>query len=177
MFDIKHGHHLIWTNHALNLDDWADLLKEDYPDVTDEGDKWNIICDRNLEYLDDERMNLNINLGMPIICIADLGLWDGRKDGYKIIGSGNISDCLYDSCDYDTWYVDEVGDLCCDAIHHDGTNHYLYRVFRDGTTPEQMSKLEQKIYNGTAKWPDIARVTTKIGPTIAKVYGWYRNRK
>lgn len=172
MFDIKRGHHLIWTNYALDYDDWADLLEEDYPNVTDESDQWNIIYERNLEYLDDERINLNIDLGMPIIAIADLGLWDGRKDGYKIIGSGNISDCLYDSCDYDTWYVDELGDLRCDAIHHDGTNHYLYRVFRDGTTPEQMNELEQKVYNGTAKWPDIAKVTTKIGPAIAKVYGW-----
>jgi hypothetical protein len=25
--------------------------------------------------------------------------------------------------------VDKLGDLRCDAIHHDGTNHLLYRTY------------------------------------------------
>lgn len=45
--------------------------------------------------------------------------------GYKEIPSGNIRDCLYSDTDYSTWYVDRLGDLRCDAIHHDGTNFYL----------------------------------------------------
>lgn len=163
--------HLIWSNVHLNYADWKDSLEEEYPDRTEQ-ERELLMYELNDEYLEDERANLNISLGMPIIVIGDLGFWYGRRHGYKVIGTGNISDCLYDDCDYLTWYVDGVGDLNCDASHHDGTNHYLYRVFRDGTTPRQMSNLEQKICRGTATWKDITRVTTKVGPTIAKVYGW-----
>ena len=48
--------------------------------------------DLNHDYLEDERVNLNIQLPQPIICIADLGRWNGRFSGYKEIASGNIRD-------------------------------------------------------------------------------------
>lgn len=171
MYD-KNQHHLIWSNAYLNLEDWSDCLEDWKPEVTDEAEQWELVEMWNREYLDDERANLHIDLGMPIIVIGDLGFWDGRRPGYKIIGSGNIADCLYDDCDYCTWYVDKIGDLNCDASHHDGNNHYLYRVFRDGTTPEQMRNLEDKICRGIATRRDITRVTRKIGPEIKKIYGW-----
>ncbi len=44
----------------------------------------------NGDYLDDERMNLDVQLSQPILVIADLGLWHGRRMGYKEIPSGNI---------------------------------------------------------------------------------------
>ena len=44
----------------------------------------------NNRYLDDERVNLNIQLDQPILVIADLGLWNGRRTGYQEISSGNI---------------------------------------------------------------------------------------
>lgn len=173
MYD-KNQHHLIWTNYNLDPDDpvWADFLEEEYPDVTDEDEQWRLIYDMNAEYLEDERVNLNIVLGQPIIAIAYLDLWNGHRWGYRMIESGRISDCLSDSADYCTWYVDDVGDLRCDAMHHDGTNHYLYRVYKDGTTPEQMRNLEDKICRGIATRRDITRVTRKIGPEIKKIYGW-----
>ena len=65
----------------------------------------------NNDYLGDERMNLNIQLDRPILVIGDLGLWNGRRSGYKEIESGNIRDCLYADTDYSTWYVDRLGDL------------------------------------------------------------------
>lgn len=33
-------------------------------------------------------------VSQPILVIADLGLWNGRRMGYKEIPSGNIRDCL-----------------------------------------------------------------------------------
>ena len=48
--------------------------------------------ERNGEYLDDERMNLDIQLDKPILVIVDLGLWNGRYSGYKEIKSGNIKE-------------------------------------------------------------------------------------
>ncbi|MFR7743908.1 MAG: hypothetical protein ACLU3I_11920 [Acutalibacteraceae bacterium] len=48
------------------------------------------------------------------------------------------------------WYVDKNGDLRADAIHHDGTNHYLYRVFKNGISETQMDNLCAKICHGQA---------------------------
>ena len=64
------------------------------------------------------------------------------------------------------------GDLRADAVHHDGTNHYLYRVFKDGVTDTQIENLQDKIYNGKATRADITRVTKRLGDDIAGVYGF-----
>ena len=126
----------------------------------------------NGDYLDDERSNLDIQLSRPILVVGDLGLWNGRRMGYKEIPSGNIRDCLYSDTDYVTWFVDRNGDFRCDAIHHDGTNHYLYRVYKDGISETQIDNLKEKIYYGKATRADIVRVTRRLGDDIAKVYGF-----
>lgn len=65
----------------------------------------------NNEYLDDLRTAFNMLCDMPIIVIADLGRWNGRVSGYKMINSCNIQDCFYTDCDYAEWYIDKLGDL------------------------------------------------------------------
>ena len=126
----------------------------------------------NGNYLDDERANLSIQLSQPILMIADIGRWDGRYSGYGEIKSGKISDCLYSELDYATWYVDKLGDLRCDAIHPDGTNHYLYRVYKPGIRESQIDLLKEKLYEGKATRADITRITRRLGDEIAKVYGF-----
>ena len=74
--------------------------------------------------------------------------------------------------DYSTWYVDRLGDLRCDADHHDGSNHYLYRVYKDGVSETQMDHLKDKIYRGVATRTDITRITRRLGDDIGRVYGW-----
>ena len=163
--------HLIWSNYCLDYEDWKEDLETEYPDLSDE-DRYLKMLEINNDYLDDERINLNIELSRPILIIADLGLWDGRHSGYKEIKSGNIKDCLFSNYDYATWYVDKNGDLHCDDVHHDGTNHYLYRVYKDGITEGQIDRLKNKIYSGTATRADITCVTRRLGDEIGKVYGW-----
>ena len=137
-----------------------------------EDELYRIMCETNAEYLSDERVNLNIQLSQPILVIADLGLWNGRRMGYKEIPSGNIRDCLSGGYDYTTWYVDKKGDFRCDDIHHDGTNHYLYRVYKDGVSEYQKDRLKKKLYEGTATRADVTRITRRLGDEIGKVYGW-----
>ena len=165
------GDHLIWSNYDLDYEDWRDDLEAEYPELS-EDERYYKMLEINRDYLDDERMNLNIQLSQPILVIADLGLWTGRHSGYKEILSGNIRDCLYSENDYTTWYVDKDGDFRCDDVHHDGTNHYLYRVFKDSATVEQREDLLDKIYRGIATQIDIDRVTRRLGDEIGKVYGW-----
>ena len=168
---MKEDRHIIWSNYDLDYEDWRDDLEAEYPELT-EDERIALMYEINGDYLDDERMNLNIQLSEPILVIADLGLWTGRHSGYKEIISGNIRDCLYSEYDYTTWYVDKDGDFRCDDVHHDGTNHYLYRVFKDSATVEQREDLLDKIYRGIATQMDIDRVTRRLGDEIGKVYGW-----
>lgn len=163
--------HIVWSDIHLDLEDWRDDLQEEYPELSEDA-LYDKMLERNNSYLDDERVNLNIQLTQPIIIIGDLGRWNGRVSGYKMIESGNIKDCLCSDTDMTEWYVDKYGDLRADAIHHDGTNHYLYRAFKDGVTDTQIERLQNKIYEGKATRSDITRVTRRLGDEIARVYGW-----
>ena len=167
---MNDGRHVIWSN-DLDYDDWKDYLEEQYPELS-ENERIALMYEINGDYLDDERSNLDIQLSRPILVVGDLGLWNGRRMGYKEIQSGNIRDCLYSDTDYVTWFVDRNGDFRCDAIHHDGTNHYLYRVYKDGVSETQIDNLKEKIYYGKATRSDIVRVTRRLGDDIAKVYGF-----
>lgn len=162
--------HLIWTSEP-DYRDWKDYLEQEYPEMT-ENERMDEMFRINNGYLGDEKENLNIQLPGPILVIADLGLWNGRHNGYHEIESGNISDCLYSECDAATWYVDKFGDLRCDAIHHDGENHYLYRTYRDGVSGDAIDNLKWKIYNGTVRRSDIDLCTRSLGSEIGAVYGW-----
>lgn len=79
--------HLIWSNTDLNYEDWRADLESEYPELS-EDERMERMYEINADYLDDERMNLNITLGMPILIIADLGLWDGRHSGYRRLRAG-----------------------------------------------------------------------------------------
>lgn len=163
--------HIIWSNYDLDYEDWRDDLEAEYPDMSEE-ERIALMYEINGNYLDDERANLSIQLSQPILMIADIGRWDGRYSGYGEIKSGKISDCLYSELDYATWYVDKLGDLRCDAIHHDGINHYLYRVYKPGVRESQIDLLKEKLYEGKATRADITRITRRLGDEIAKVYGF-----
>ena len=164
--------HIIWSNTNIDIKDWSDFLQEEYPEVTDPDKQYELCCELNYAYLDDERANLSVVLPHAIICIADLGLWNGRRIGYKMIESRNISNCLYDNdCDYCTWYVDRYNDLRFIGTHHDGNNHYLYRELRD-LSDKQMENFLEKLHTGRLTRRDITRYTTSIGSHIQKVYGW-----
>ncbi len=170
--------HIIWSNMDLDLDDWQDYfqdLQEDFPeDYSDMSDsqKYQMMLEMNDEYLNDERLNLDIDLGETILVIGDIGRWDGRVMGYKLIESGNIKDCLYSDDDYVEWYVDGYSNLRATGVHHDGTNCYLYRVFKHEISDEQKENLLDKIYRGKATMRDITRKTRRLGDEISKVYGW-----
>lgn len=163
--------YLIWSDLNLNYEDWRADLESEYPDMTEE-DRIALMYEINSDYLSDERTNLDIRQERGIIAIADLGLWNGRFSGYKMIDSGNIRDCLYSDCDYNEWYVDRLGDLRCTAVHHDGRNHYLYRAIKAAATDKQIEQLKSLIFSGRATRRDITRVTERLGDAIGAVYGW-----
>lgn len=134
---------ILWSDIDLDFDDWKDDLQAEYPDMS-ENELLAVMYKINADHLGDERMNLDKQLSQPIIIIGDIGRWDGRVRGYKMIDSGNLKDCLYTDCDMAEWYVDRRGDLRCTAVHHDGTNYYLYRVFKEGASETQIENLQMQ---------------------------------
>ena len=168
--------HTIWSNMNLNIEDWRDGYKEwleineiDDRDPDDEDDIYDWMVETKADYLDDERINLNRIVDGRILIIADLGLWYGRRQGYRIIESNNIKDILQYQYEYAEFYSDGK-DIRCTEVHHDGTNHYLYRVIREN---RDIDKLLDAIYNGE----EISRqklnyYTKSLHKDVAAVYGW-----
>lgn len=165
--------HIIFDNYGVDIDDWRELfddIEEQNGVELSDGEKWEIFNDELAEWIDAERENLNRRVDGDIIAIADLGLWDGRRTGYKIVGD-NIRDILYSDCDYVTWTCDRYN-VRGRLIHHDGTNYILYRVLRAGLTDEQRERFLDALYYGTVNDRMIRRYTRSLAPDVAEVYGW-----
>ena len=62
--------------------------------------------------------------------------------------------------------------LRCDDTHHDGTNHHLVRVWKDGISDHLREKLHDAILSGHATPTLYGRYTNAVGKDIANVYGW-----
>lgn len=165
---MSNKNHLIWSSDIGDIENW-EFPEEEYGEVLSEDQKYERAYELNSEYLDDERLNLNVQLNTPILAIADLGLWYGRRQGYRLIESGNISDILHSDADEVTWFVDRYN-VRATACHHDGTNHYLYRGVRPNAC---IDNLLNRIYNGEEiSSKTLNYYTFSLRPFVAKVYGW-----
>lgn len=58
MNSTQKDRHIIWSDMSLDLDDWRDDLKENYPDYSDD-ELYRVMYGTNADYLADERMNLD----------------------------------------------------------------------------------------------------------------------
>ena len=96
---MNDGKHIIWTDY-LDYDDWKADFEAQYPELS-ENERMNLMYEINGTYFQDVKTNLDIQLSRPILVVGDLGLWNGRRMGYKEIESGNIRDCLCSERDID----------------------------------------------------------------------------
>jgi hypothetical protein len=172
--------HIIWSNYNLNLDDWMEGIKEildlngidysDWPESKFENEMWIL----NREYFYDEQANLNIPTEGRIIEIADVGLWDGRRVGYKLLNEHNIRACLNlkRGCEYGEWWVDSHNNLRSSQTHHDATHYILYREVKPEISSDQLDNFCWKLYRGKATSKDITKYTHSLGKRVKDVYGW-----
>ena len=127
------------------------------------------ICeDINLFY-NDEKENLNKTLDNNIICIASMGLWNGKKSGYKIIGN-NLNDVIASfSCDEYKINTDNYN-IKFEGYHHDGTNYIEFREIRNS---DNIDNLCNKIYNNEEISRSLLNYYTKpMGHYIKGIYGY-----
>lgn len=165
----------IWSN-DLDLTDeavqeWVSQDPEFYEGMS-QNEILRAIYDENSLQLDDERRNLDIATRNPILAIANLGLWNGPHMGYKIL-HGNVNSIFSAAVgDRQTFFADNHN-VQCDDIHHDGTNHYL---FRELVGDEQFCA---PLLDAIIKCKNIGEIKAKIRrysrsilPYVADVYGW-----
>lgn len=136
----------IW-NHDTSKWDREAMFREfedAYCYEPDEAELDTFIDEENARNLDDERYNVEYyekEHGVKTyVILADLGLWNGRAEGGKIIrGLWNaISKCFED---YNHIY-EYRRRLCVDAVHHDGTNHFQIKEL----TPVGLDYVENHPY-------------------------------
>ena len=161
---------IIWSNYNVDYDKWKVGFKEWLEDMEyDESDydlyKW--VDDCLNTFLQDERCNLNKEVDGVIVVFANLGLWYGHQQDSRIDGT-NVSNILRSDCDEVEWYCDRYN-VRCNAAHHDGTNHYLYRVAKDMYTAK---RLAEKIAYGGMTEQQFMKATKSLRPYVAKVSGF-----
>ena len=160
---------IIWTS-EIDVDAWREDIKEWYPseyedeELTDEY-VYEMATRENNDTLSDViEYEFNKDIGKPIVIIANLGLWNGRRRAWKLLNSTNLKDIFSFCEDRPTWYVED-GEIKCDDIHHDGTNHYTYRAIKDDISDWEF---EEMMYEGK----NVDELTEKLGHYVAEIYGW-----
>lgn len=164
---------VIFTNDYWNLD--TDMIIVNYCEVNDidinelsDFEKDNIINDEIVSWYEFEKMTLDYELDNDILAIADLGLWNGRTSGYKIL-SDNLNNILNVNGDVIEVYA-ENGNIRAKATHHDGTNYILFRKIRED---RDIEKLLDRIYEGKPVSPSLLNYYTEsLYPQVGEIYGW-----
>lgn len=118
----------------------------------------------------DTLINLkSVQTEQPIIAIAQLGLWNGNKQGYRVC-SRMLSDVLtVGSQDFNHLFYDGYN-VRKSSVHHDGTNLILFREFRPNVDQD---KFIDMVYSG--KEIDNAtlnRYTRSLRRYVKEIYGW-----
>ena len=69
--------YVIWSNEYLDWADWQEAFDGEFGHCTEE-EKFQLMNNLNNDYLEDDRHEMDVSVGSPIIIIADIGKWDGR---------------------------------------------------------------------------------------------------
>lgn len=162
LYPVNKQKRIIWSNN--NYEEWCEDMQSELTEDEINPETYYGECEINL---DDERMNLKKEVDGYIIAFANLGLWNGRVSGAKLIGT-SVADILSSECDYCTWYCDPFN-VKFEGVHHDGTNRALYRVARSKHHAEHLANLIA--YHGMTE-EAFRRATKSLRPYVAKVYGW-----
>ena len=141
------------------LEEFEDTTTDVYDAIYEDIDMW----------FDDERLNLSKKLDGRILAIANMGLWNGRKAGYKILGH-NLNEVLTSTigCDEKEVYCDAYN-VYAEGYHHDGRNYVEFREIRED---RDINRLLDKIYNNEeVTRREINYYTKSLRPYIKEIFG------
>lgn len=172
-------HSLIWKSYGMysskELEQYEKdakemLLENNIPEEEITEDRvTNEIYDSIDLNFDAEVCNLDKELEGRILAIANMGLWYGRRTGYKVLGH-NLNEVVTSTigCDEKEVYCDAYNVLA-KGYHHDGTNYVEFREIRED---RDIDRLLNKIYNNEeVTRREINYYTKSLRPYIKKIYG------
>lgn len=147
-----------------------EFLSEVYPEIeqTEENVIQEIYHDIDVSF-EDAESNLFKILDGRILCIADLGFWNGRRSGYKILGN-NLNEILTTGigCDEKEIYCDAYN-VYAQGYHHDGRNYVEFREIREDRNIENLT---DKIFsNQPITRREINYYTRSLRPYIKEIFG------
>jgi hypothetical protein len=145
-------------------------LKENNFENYETTDVTDIIYEEINLWFEDETDNLNKQLDGRILAIASMGLWNGRKIGYKILDN-NLNEVLTSTigCDEKEVYFDGYN-IKAEGYHHDGRNYVEYREIRED---KNIDKLLDKIYmNKPISRSELNYYTKPLGKYVKQIFGW-----
>lgn len=161
--------HIIFDALDIYNDEVRDSVRADMAecmDVSPSEISDNDVDECILDGLSDEECNLNKQVDGVLVAYADLGLWDGRHMGARVLGD-NLSDIFSIGGDMNTWYADRYN-VRCVTHHHDGTNFVLFRL---AESREKAEKIVRKVLDGMTE-SAFMRATKSIVPYVNQIYGW-----
>ena len=171
---INTKQHIIYkTIGYMTNEEWEeaiDYYKEEYEEENYTEDQIEtFVSDDNDLWYDDVKDNLNVPLDGKILVIANLGRWNGKFNGYKILNN-NLNSILSDlGCD-EVYYYSDGKNIRAEGYHHDGTNYYLFREIKDNV---DIDKLTDAIYNNKEISTRVLSYYTKsLEPYVKHIFGW-----
>lgn len=166
-------HTIYKTTGYMTNEEWEEAInyyKEEYEEENYTEDQIeNFVYDDNNLWYDDAKVNLNVHLDGKILVIANLGRWNGKFNGYKILNN-NLNSILSDlGCD-EVHYYSDGKNIRMEGYHHDGTNYYLFREIKDSVN---IDKLTDAIYNNKEISNRVLSYYTKsLDPYVKRIFGW-----
>ena len=148
--------------------EFLEEIQEENTDITEEDVTEELYNNIDLNF-EDETCNLDKELNGRILAIANLGLWNGRRSGYKILGT-NLNEILTSTigCDEKEVYCDRYN-VYAHGYHHDGYNTVEFREIRED---RNIDNLTDKLYSGMpVTRREINYYTKSLRPYIKEIYG------
>ena len=171
-------HNVIWKSYGMldlketeNYEKYAreNLEANEVEDITEDDIQQEVYENIDM-FFEDQLLNLSKKLSNNIIAIADIGTWQGRKQGYKILGN-NLNEVVSSTigCDEKEVYCDAYN-VRATGYHHDGRNHVLFRELRED---RNIDNFLNKIYNNeTISSSTLNYYTRSLRPYVQQVYGF-----
>lgn len=160
----------IWSNADLDYEEWKDWMDEEYPTLSDD-ERVAMMYEENGHYLEDERLNLDIQLSQPILVVADLGLWNGRRTDTKKFPAAisGTAFTLITTTPHGMWTETETSGAMTPTM----TARTTISIGCIRTMFPRHRKTGSKKKSTTAQPPEqISSVSPQAWCEIGKVYGW-----
>lgn len=162
-------HTIYKTTGYMTNEEWEEAInnyKEEDGENYTEDQIETFVCDDNNLWYDDVKDNLNVPLDGKILVIANLGRWNGKFNGYKILNN-NLNSILSNlGCD-EVHYYSDGKNIRAEGYHHDGTNYYLFREIKDNVN---IDKLTDAIYNNKEISTGVLSYYTKSLAPYVKIF-------